>query len=130
MHIRRDLGSSASAAESRMFRTMTSTDSDGDSQDSVKLLPDSDLLFPPFSPWIRELHNNQSQLRDLMKPRYMEYIRKKPACLDNDGTSSTAACLDGTSSTAAKQIRKKPAAKQIQKKPAEQVKKKKKVTKK
>ena len=30
---------------------------------------DSDILFPPLNSWIRELYNNRSQLRALMKPR-------------------------------------------------------------
>ena len=34
--------------------------------------PDTELLFHPFSAWIRELWNNREWLRLLMKPRNTE----------------------------------------------------------
>ena len=37
--------------------------------DEVFVYPDGDILFPPISYFIRELHNNKMHLRRLMKPR-------------------------------------------------------------
>ena len=35
--------------------------------------PDSALLHPPYSAFVRELYNNKDNLRALMKPRYEEH---------------------------------------------------------
>ena len=43
-----------------------------------KNLPDGDLLFYPYSAFIRELYNNASQLRQLMKPRRVDESLPKP----------------------------------------------------
>ena len=49
--------------------------------EGFKNLPDGDLLFYPYSAFIRELYNNASQLRQLMKPRLDSWdaCKKKPA---------------------------------------------------
>ena len=49
------------------------------------VMPDTDILFPPYCTFIRELTNNSVQLRRLMKPRrYQEEAyngaRRKAPC--------------------------------------------------
>ena len=45
------------------------------------MLPDTDMLFPPYSSFVRELLNNSVQLRHLLKPRYETNVKKKRATL-------------------------------------------------
>ena len=49
-----------------------------DDEEGFKNLPDGDLLFYPYSAFIRELYNNASQLRLLMKPRRLDSSLPKP----------------------------------------------------
>ena len=52
---------------------------------ATQIWPDTDLLFPPYSSFIRELYNNATSLRQLTKPRHdgqekqKKLARKKPA---------------------------------------------------
>ena len=52
------------------------------------VMPDTDILFPPYCTFIRELKNNSVQLRRLMKPRRSQeeayngtLVKKKPAAM-------------------------------------------------
>ena len=50
--------------------------------DDDVVMPDTDILFPPYCNFIRELQNNAKQLRRLMKPRRsQEEAYKKPAAM-------------------------------------------------
>ena len=53
---------------SQKLHNKASKDDATDGAESV--LPDTDILFPPYSSFVRELLNNSVQLRHLMKPRY------------------------------------------------------------
>ena len=45
---------------------------------SFRNLPDGDLLFYPYNAFLRELYNNASQLRQLMKPRRLDSSESLP----------------------------------------------------
>ena len=47
-------------------------------EEGFKNLPDGDLLFYPYNAFLRELYNNASQLRQLMKPRRLDSSLPKP----------------------------------------------------
>lgn len=94
-----------------------------DSADYEKQFPDGDILFPPISRFIRELHNNQNQLRNVMKPRY---VMKKPAMTkQNQNLSNFVEYMTRRVMKKPAMKAKKPAAKTktIQKNPAKQKKK-------
>ena len=49
-----------------------------DDEEGFKNLPDGDLLFYPYNAFLRELYNNASQLRQLMKPRRLDSSESLP----------------------------------------------------
>ena len=71
---------------------------------------DTDILFPPYSSFVRELLNNSVQLRHLMKPRYETNVKKKRATLAKKKPAATL-------------VKKKPAMLAQKKKPSTLVKK-------
>ena len=53
--------------------------SEGQNQEQMsEILPDTDILFPPYNSFIREMVNNSMQLRQLMKPRYQMMTAEEP----------------------------------------------------
>lgn len=47
-------------------------------EEGFRNLPDGDLLFYPYNAFLRELYNNASQLRQLMKPRRLDSSESLP----------------------------------------------------
>ena len=47
-------------------------------EEDFRNLPDGDLLFYPYNAFLRELYNNASQLRQLMKPRRVDSSESLP----------------------------------------------------
>ena len=79
------------------------------------VMPDTDILFPPYCTFIRELKNNSVQLRRLMKPRCSQeeayngtLVKKKPAAMKNHAAMKKRAAMKKPAAAAAM---KKPAAK-------------------
>ena len=93
---------------SQKLHNKASKDDATDGAESV--LPDTDILFPPYSSFVRELLNNSVQLRHLMKPRYETNVKKKRATLAKKKPAATL-------------VKKKPAMLAQKKKPATLVKK-------
>ena len=87
-----------------------------------KNLPDGDLLFYPYSAFIRELYNNASQLRQLMKPRRLDssqslpkptaparkQMKKKPAKAKKQSKTNQKKKLSLSLEESLKQLKKKP----------------------
>ena len=74
---------------------------------------DTDILFPPYCNFIRELQNNAKQLRRLMKPRRSQeeayngtLVKKKPAAMKNHAAMKKRAAMKKPAA-----MNKKPAAK-------------------
>ena len=69
-----DLEAAREILRQNIIMPTTSTDD----EEGLKNLPDGDLLFYPYNAFLRELYNNASQLRQLMKPRRLDSSESLP----------------------------------------------------